>query len=352
MYSNIFASSLASHLSVPFLNDGNSCDIYGTPTSSCYSLYYFWLSVFALVGVSVSAFNLKEQVYFQVCMTVGRFLVIGIMATTSVVGLYSAPQSRPFGKHSASDPGNLPMVNWSGISTLLPVALYSQMCQSAVPFLSQPVKEKERLPFMFSASMFITTMLYTTLGLSASLYFGYYVQPSINLEWDDYQGTCGVGGCWWASVISYTVVLFPAIDCLTVYPLNSICLGNNLMAAAYGSENVAKMERRPIVRYLYICAIAAVPPIIAAAIIPNLATAINITGTIAIPLVIVLPCWLQRKAHERCRLVWPQLYTAEGNWLHSPYSDTLLCHRKSTFLLEFFGWCLFVVVCVFTITGP
>lgn len=43
---------------------------------------------------------------------------------------------------------------------------------------------------------------------------------------------------WYCDLVSYFVVLFPALDVASAFPLNGITLGNNLMFAVYGDRMV------------------------------------------------------------------------------------------------------------------
>jgi hypothetical protein len=53
-----------------------------------------------------------------------------------------------------------------------------------------------------------------------------------------------------SAVISYYIVLFPAIDGLAIYPLMSVCLGDILMGAFYGNR-VHDVEKNWKIRILF-----------------------------------------------------------------------------------------------------
>ena len=54
---------------------------------------------------------------------------------------------------------------------------------------------------------------------------------------------------WYCDFVSYFVVLFPALDVASAFPLNGITLGNNLMSAVYGDQ-MAHIEKNKRVKYV------------------------------------------------------------------------------------------------------
>eukprot|EP00957_Ditylum_brightwellii_P004515 343095-Ditylum_brightwellii.AAC.1 len=69
-------------------------------------------------------------------------------------------------------------------------------------------------------------------------YFGKNVKQSSNLNWKYYTGGTGrlsedgseyIDIAWWARFISTFVVIFPAVDVISAFPLHAITLGNNLV---------------------------------------------------------------------------------------------------------------------------
>ncbi len=83
--------------------------------------------------------------------------------------------------------------------------------------------------------MILTTLLYVLLGLVATLYFGDMIKSSINLNWDDFHwGYRNVDSKdvisvpLWAKILNKAIVIVPALNTLSVFPLIAITLGNNL----------------------------------------------------------------------------------------------------------------------------
>jgi hypothetical protein len=189
---------------------------------------------------------------------------------------------------------------------------------AGVPILSHPVAPslKRKLPRVFAAAVSVTGATYVSLGVALAAYFGPAILASCNINWDDYYntagGTPGAGPApWWAAAVAHTVVLFPAIDCLTVFPLNAICMASNLMAAVF-SDRSPKMERDRLVRSAFIVLGACVPPLLCAFAVPKLTAALDYTGTIGIAIAAVVPPLLLLAARARCRAVWAPRGGAAG----------------------------------------
>lgn len=99
---------------------------------------------------------------------------------------------------------------------------------------------------VFGACLFTTCSLYLLLGVTASSYFQKDTNPSVNLnfvpsyESERTQQTI-LHRVTWVTVtgllrkwMNYIILLFPALDTLSVFPLVAITLGNNLLAVNHG----------------------------------------------------------------------------------------------------------------------
>jgi hypothetical protein len=66
----------------------------------------------------------------------------------------------------------------------------------------------------------------------------------INLYWNKYLGcrSYDAKASPWAQFAQYIIILFPALDVMSAYPLNAMTLGNNLMVAFMG-QNCPPLEK-------------------------------------------------------------------------------------------------------------
>tara|TARA_B110000305_G_scaffold223273_1_gene267663 strand:+ start:415 stop:819 length:405 start_codon:yes stop_codon:yes gene_type:complete len=90
-------------------------------------------------------------------------------------------------------------------------------------------------------------------GTIVAYYFGDEINQSANLNWVGYHAgtghrsaTDGVweGKAWWVNLIAFYVIVFPATDVISAFPLNGITLGNNLMSQVYPSKSRGRGEDR------------------------------------------------------------------------------------------------------------
>jgi hypothetical protein len=84
-------------------------------------------------------------------------------------------------------------------------------------------------------------------------------------------------GSWWAQCISFYIILFPALDVVSAFPLNAITLGNNMFGAYFGSE-VHEVEDNRCARVCFRL-LASVPPIVGGIFIRELGVITDYTGT-------------------------------------------------------------------------
>jgi len=85
-YAAIFASSMAAVMPIPFI--GGTCDVYGEwADQACASRYYLYLFLFALLMVTLSLIQLREQKSFQlptfVCAAIGIALLSYVLVSNS-----------------------------------------------------------------------------------------------------------------------------------------------------------------------------------------------------------------------------------------------------------------------------
>eukprot|EP00455_Lapot_gusevi_P012607 TRINITY_DN1601_c0_g1_i3.p1 TRINITY_DN1601_c0_g1~~TRINITY_DN1601_c0_g1_i3.p1 ORF type:complete len:523 (-),score=75.63 TRINITY_DN1601_c0_g1_i3:41-1609(-) len=288
-YTSVFASALASRIPVSFLNDGNTCDVYAAGAGSgCFELYLFYAVIFAVVVVPLTTLDLSEQKIVQVSLAIFRFVSVFLMVSTTLSALYHYPANSS--ASSSSSPylaKNVAAFNWGGLGQLLPIAVYSQIFHHSIPGLSQPVKQKKRLGWIYFAVMMTTLALYSTLGVTLALYFGNDIEKACTLNWAHYTANQHPTP-WWASAISYVVVLFPAADVISAFPLNGLTLGNNLLTSFTNPEQ--QQQRKYKVMYRLI---AAVPPVILACLLKDLRTVLDYAGCTGILLAFVFPSLLQ-----------------------------------------------------------
>ena len=206
--------------------------------------------IFGSIVIPLSCIELDEQVSVQVIMAFARFFAIFIMVAGSVLGLFlddrgdSSAHTPYFAPPSEDVEGNCEMsytACYSGFGVAFSTALFSQLFQHSVPGLLRPLgndsKKIAKVPFVFGASLLTTCSFYLVLGVTAASYFGADTRSSVNLNFSDLSyGMNPETSPGWvltcARIASNVVVMFPALDTLSVFPLIANTLGSNLLATS------------------------------------------------------------------------------------------------------------------------
>ena len=137
-----------------------------------------------------------------------------------------------------------------------------------------------------------TLTMYMLLGAIAVRFFGRNVDASCNLNWRTHANP----------TISFVVSLFPAVDCLSVFPINALFLSNNLMSIAFGDKwRSGGVRRRVRVGSRLLCIL---PPFACALAFPSLAKALDFTGLVGIALAYIVTPALHLTSLHMCRARW------------------------------------------------
>ena len=149
--------------------------------------------------------------------------------------------------------------------------------------------------FLIKVALLFCVVAYSAVGVTISLYFGSQTLVSSNLNWQYYNGFGKEDGkvSSLARIVSFFVVLFPAFDVASAFPLNAITLGNNLFShfqGGYASSNlpgIRLLSSKSLFRLL-----SALPPILAASLDDSLGRITNFTGITGFFLAFIFPAIL------------------------------------------------------------
>lgn len=295
-YASVFGSSFAANFGLGDVGPGAPCNMEADP-ASCRPLYRVYLAIFAVLAVPLSCLDVKEQALVQVrqptpraaspaCTTDhshrpqvimfgARLLVVLLLTGTVLVahGCSGVAFSQFGAAHRTAD---VPLASPAGLGIIIPTCIYAFIYHHSIPILAQPLRDKTSLRAVFSTTIAITGASYLAIGAIVASYFGSDVYAQANLNWRSYVGCMAVdpacealgnvtaaaamdgGGslaarladsdarsnCYVSSrppfpaVISYTLLLFPALDVLSAFPLNAVTLGNALMSAVLGEASI------------------------------------------------------------------------------------------------------------------
>lgn len=237
--------------------------------------------------------------------------------------------------------------------SLSAVATYSFIFHHSVPILSEPIKDKTSLPRVFLGALAVCCLAYTSLGLVVALGFGNHIHSQANLNWQNYVGCNAPGETkanFFAAFVRFIILIFPALDVLSAFPLNAVTLGNGLVGAFFGDSakyvlnpelevpqivqsqlpTYASTPRKRKYALTSFRLLAAVPPLIAVTISArvgvNLETILKYTGLVGVGIAFAIPSLLRLHSWIHTRRVF-SLLSKEGameSTLGSSASDPLV----------------------------
>ncbi|KAJ0403388.1 hypothetical protein ATCC90586_005332 [Pythium insidiosum] len=260
--------------------------------------------LFGVIVVPLSCADLTEQIVVQLAMSVVRFAALMIMIVSASYAIFADP-------YDTGEPSTAPLTNvapyisdyslvdFSGFGVMFSTAVFSQLFQHSVPGLLAPLgpKNQSKAHSIFGSTLLTTMLFYVALGSVCSLYFGPKVASSVNLNWSHF--TWGISEIaeeipWWAKTMSTIVVIFPALDTLSVYPLISVTLGDN-MAAVAPEHWVHRIGGRSF--WKMVCRFAAcLPPLIVSVFVSDLSLTLQFSGIAGIYVAFFAPALLHLSA--------------------------------------------------------
>jgi amino acid permease len=209
--------------------------------------------IFGIMVIPLSCMELDEQVSIQSLMATARFVAIFVMVAGSVLALLVDDSEDR--KNAMEDPADRPpyfapaeedgchmsyTACFSGFGVAFSTAIFSQLFQHSVPGLLRPLRNQSELvgkaPRVFGASLLTTCSFYLLLGSTGASYFGADTKSSVNLNFANFYfgfnvETTPVWALHLLQLASSFIVIFPALDTISVFPLIANTLGNNLFAA-------------------------------------------------------------------------------------------------------------------------
>jgi amino acid permease len=274
-YTSVFASAMAKAL--PLFADDLPYYWY----RDSYPVYVF---IFACIVVPISLLELNEQASLQVSLSACRIVMMLCMVLTPLAATYCGvtvtmtntdtditdqePATPHFGDQLGPHAGDSSWINFSNIHQMIPIIVFCTLFHQAVPGLAAEVNDKSKLHTIFGLTFVLCGLCYSLIGVMDSYYFGSDILQSANLNWRNYHGGTGqllviaaaAGGgqehaheqwvdvALWANALSFFVVVFPALDVISAFPLNAFVLGNNLMDVTYKESSTSVVSHSPQVR--------------------------------------------------------------------------------------------------------
>ncbi|CAK5213173.1 unnamed protein product [Aphanomyces euteiches] len=301
-YASIFASSIASIFYTFFLH--GSCDAYAADASAgCLEAYYISMAVFSVVAIALVLMDLGDQAAIQKFLSVYRIVAFFLMLLTLTIKLYH--EGADVISARVSSRGEWAF-NWHNFAVGFGPTLLALNCQYNMPDALQPLHadEKKNARVVTFTAMTISATIYLLLGILGAIAFDQ-INPLVTLMWSDFTG-CGNGWTpspsgqptWLGWIVHIVVILFPVMNIASTYPLVGLTVGGNILTSLPKSWTapLGPTRSRNLARL-----IAAVPPLILAAIFKKLDAIFTFAGYFGFALGLIIPCWLQVIGIKYCQ---------------------------------------------------
>lgn len=324
-YTTVFALAFSTHVDI------------GT-----YS-YQIYVVIFSLFVVPMSLMEFKEQICIQVFLSVCRVVMVSLMIGTVLYARYTGSTLfDDFTPDLAATESEFSIAHIKGIYLLLPIAAYANIFHHSIPSLCQLVPDKSSLNGVFFVALFIAMVCYTTLGSVVSSYFGPKTMISSNLNWTDFHGASGSNGAAsnFANLLAGFVVLFPAFDVASAFPLNAITLANNLMSY-YDGEKVHENENSRLHRIIFRVG-TVLPAITCAFFFSNLGEVTHFAGLSGFAIGFVYPALLAYYSHKKVQdlgITTESAYSFKSLSVSSNIATAVV----GLWLIVFVGYCLITI---------
>jgi len=246
---------------VPIL--GVSCDTSIDLSGGCRSTYTCYLLLYSLVMFYFCYRGYAEQITMQAVMACARFVVLFLIVLTAFLALIQ-------GKTLTSDEHrSLPVPKlWSffpAAGVMFALFFLALSFHNTMPNTAQMIRERAQvLPRVMVCAIGITTFVFLVVGVVTSLAVED-ADEIITLEWQHYSAS-HEHRPWYSYPLAFVIVLFPAIDVLSIFPIYSIALSDNLIALVYGHDYEGRVGR---LEFCCFRAATIVPPLVIALLVDN-----------------------------------------------------------------------------------
>jgi hypothetical protein len=149
---------------------------------------------------------------------------------------------------------------------------------------------------VYTTTLIICFAAYTLIGVTLSTYFGSSVLSSSNLNWADFyhKNESSI-----VSLLSNYIILFPAVDVMSAFPLSAITLGNNLHAFSTSLKPVESASHgSDRCRIIWFRCLATIPPVLGACFVRDLGVITKYTGITGFAIIFFYPVLLSCRSQS------------------------------------------------------
>jgi amino acid permease len=261
----------------------DTCNIYEDSSLSCEWKYLTYVCIFSVFMLYFTIVGLKEQFWMQICMTVLRIVVM----TLVIAACLAAALTNTHIDSVLYNPADIPAaVDFGAIGKALPVIVFASMYQTSLPSIVEQMRNKDRtVPKVLAWTTVTSLFFYLLLGLIVPIAIPD-VPSQCSMAFRNYTAGHKVDHRpWWTYALGYLVVIFPALDVFSSFPLCSVALADNLQSLVYGS---VPRNSIPRVGFYGVKLFACVPALVIAMLAHNLGTVLDWAGLFGFFLVLFM----------------------------------------------------------------
>ena len=157
----------------------------------CLYAYYLSLTVFGVIVITLSLFELKEQAIVQLTLGLMRFAAVVVIITYCIVRLaqggdacLDAMEASNFTSISMNLMSDITMkFDVDGWLIAVPVISFAFLFHTGLSSLTHPIKQKSHLSWLLVAMFAVSSVCYLSLGVVVPLWFRASIQETCTLNW-------------------------------------------------------------------------------------------------------------------------------------------------------------------------
>jgi hypothetical protein len=284
---NIFSESFAQ--TFPLTSLFKTCKEFDDANPDCQSVARVYVLIYAVIVTVISLMEYKEQVWVQKTMTFLRFMMFSLIFMTALVQVTMPVGEGIFGNTNNSK-GLPDFAHVEKFPTMFANLLLAAGFHNVVPKVNQHLIKKRQAMSVYRYVILTLFYLLSFLGLIVASAFGTNIKPLCSLNWYQFTGNSDPENPeWWSYPIKYVIVLFPALDVITVFPMTVINLADNLLCILkYQSPDHAPAKYRKGMRILVL-----VIPLVGSLFLTDLRELFNWSGMLGMVPVFFAPTILE-----------------------------------------------------------
>lgn len=238
-YAVVFGRSFAQYL---FPSSCSGDDSAADMTGDCLQKYHYGIALLAVVTTPLCLIEVKEQISFQLMMTAMRVLLVLLMIATALSAyvLNDIDSSFSHGTRVRS-------VQNGSVVYFISAASFALFLNSNVPVVINALQRGVCIEKVLVTAFLCCCLLYGGLSVVLASTLSASLMSPCNLNWAGFRWpgagvSCSVACDTSARMLEILVVLFPAIDVLSVYPINTMILASSLAPAATSSSSCHNID--------------------------------------------------------------------------------------------------------------